>query len=66
MPSRDYTPRHLREQILQSRSAMEGERKQVSVLFADIQGSMELFGIAETVTFDHDASRRLGWCRLAG
>lgn len=39
---RDYTPRHLREQILQSRSAMEGERKQVSVLFADIQGSMEL------------------------
>ena len=36
--------------------------------FADalIQGSMELFGIAETVTFDHDASRRLGWCRLAG
>lgn len=41
-PNRDYTPRHLREQILQSRSAMEGERKQVSVLFADIQGSMEL------------------------
>jgi class 3 adenylate cyclase len=40
--SRDYTPRHLREQILQSRSALEGERKQVSVLFADIQGSMEL------------------------
>jgi class 3 adenylate cyclase/tetratricopeptide (TPR) repeat protein len=42
LPSRDYTPRHLRDQILQSRSAMEGERKQVSVLFADIQGSMEL------------------------
>ena len=40
--ARDYTPRHLREQVLQSRSAMEGERKQVSVLFADIQGSMEL------------------------
>ena len=39
---RDYTPRHLRERILQSRSALEGERKQVSVLFADIQGSMEL------------------------
>ncbi len=27
---RDYTPRHLRERILQSRSALEGERKQVS------------------------------------
>ena len=26
-----------------------------------IQGSMELFGVAETVTFDRDASRRLGW-----
>jgi predicted nucleic-acid-binding protein len=31
--------------------------------FADalIQGSMELFGVAETVTFDRDAARRLGW-----
>ena len=39
---RDYTPRHLRDRILQSRSALEGERKQVSVLFADVKGSMEL------------------------
>ncbi len=38
----DYTPRHLADKILQSRSALEGERKQVSVLFADVQGSMEL------------------------
>ncbi len=42
--ARDYTPRHLAEKILQSRSALEGERKQVSVLFADVQGSMELAG----------------------
>src|SRR5438445_5259825 len=37
-----YTPKHLAERILTSRSAMEGERKQVTVLFADLQGSMEL------------------------
>src|SRR5215831_3505299 len=37
-----YTPRHLAEKILTSRSALEGERKQVTVLFADVKGSMEL------------------------
>jgi class 3 adenylate cyclase/tetratricopeptide (TPR) repeat protein len=37
-----YTPRHLAEKILQSRTAIEGERKQVTVLFADIIGSMAL------------------------
>jgi class 3 adenylate cyclase/tetratricopeptide (TPR) repeat protein len=35
-------PRHLAERILQSRQALEGERKQVTVLFADMKGSMEL------------------------
>jgi adenylate cyclase len=39
---RDYTPRHLADKILQSRSALEGERKQVTVLFADVKGSMQL------------------------
>src|SRR5436309_6415307 len=39
---REYTPRHLAEKILQSRSALEGERKQVTVVFADVKGSMEL------------------------
>ena len=33
-----YTPRHLADKILTSRSAMEGERKQVTVLFADVKG----------------------------
>src|SRR5215471_18366700 len=33
-----YTPRHLAEKILTSRSALEGERKQVTVLFADVAG----------------------------
>jgi class 3 adenylate cyclase len=37
-----YTPPHLAEKILASRSAVEGERKQVTVFFADIKGSTEL------------------------
>src|SRR5882762_4349015 len=37
-----YTPQHLVERILTSRAAIEGERKQVTVLFADLKGSMEL------------------------
>jgi class 3 adenylate cyclase len=37
-----YTPAHLAERILTSKSALEGERKQVTVLFADLKGSMAL------------------------
>src|SRR5436853_4046974 len=33
-----YTPKHLAEKVLTSRSALEGERKQVTVLFADVVG----------------------------
>ncbi len=39
---RSYTPPHLAERILTSKAALEGERKQVTVLFADLKGSMEL------------------------
>jgi class 3 adenylate cyclase len=39
---RSYTPKHLAEKILTSRCALEGERKQVTVLFADVQGCMAL------------------------
>jgi hypothetical protein len=39
---RSYTPKHLAEKILTSRSALEGERKQVTILFADVRGSTEL------------------------
>jgi hypothetical protein len=45
LPARDpasYTPSHLADRILTTRSALEGERKQVTVLFADVKGSMEL------------------------
>jgi class 3 adenylate cyclase/tetratricopeptide (TPR) repeat protein len=41
-PPETYTPRHLAQKILTSKSALEGERKQVTVLFADLKGSMEL------------------------
>ena len=37
-----YTPKHLAEKILTSKAALEGERKQVTVVFADLKGSMEL------------------------
>jgi class 3 adenylate cyclase/tetratricopeptide (TPR) repeat protein len=41
-PPGAYTPHHLVEKILTARPALEGERKQVTVLFADLKGSMEL------------------------
>ncbi len=37
-----YTPKHLAERILTTKAALEGERKHVTVLFADLKGSMEL------------------------
>jgi class 3 adenylate cyclase len=46
-----YTPKHLAEKILTSKAALEGERKQVTVLFADLKGSMELLA-------DRDPRRR--------
>src|SRR5262249_24945947 len=49
-----YTPPHLAEKILTSRAALEGERKQVTVLFADLKGSVEL--LAER---DPEEARRL-------
>ncbi len=35
-PTRSYTPPHLATQVLQPKSALEGERKQVTVLFCDL------------------------------
>jgi class 3 adenylate cyclase/tetratricopeptide (TPR) repeat protein len=40
-PPLAYTPSYLTEKILTSRSALEGERKQVTVLFADLKDSTE-------------------------
>jgi class 3 adenylate cyclase len=40
--SESHTPKYLAEKILSSRAAIEGERKQVTVLFADVVGSTEL------------------------
>ncbi len=41
-PPTSYTPKYLAEKILTSKGVLEGERKQVTVLFADLKGSMEL------------------------
>jgi class 3 adenylate cyclase/tetratricopeptide (TPR) repeat protein len=38
----EYTPRYLAERIIHAREAIEGERKQVTVLFADLRGSLEI------------------------
>ena len=40
--AQSYTPKHLAERILLFRDTLEGERKQVTVLFADLKGSLEL------------------------
>src|SRR5215211_4373089 len=37
-----YTPEHLAERIRTSMGALEGERKKITVLFADMKASMEL------------------------
>src|SRR5688572_24325418 len=37
-----YTPRYLADRILASQTALEAERKQITVLFADLKGSMQL------------------------
>jgi class 3 adenylate cyclase len=52
-----YTPQRLADKILTSRAMLEGERKQVSVLFADIKDSMELLTardpeVAQTLLLD--------------
>jgi class 3 adenylate cyclase/tetratricopeptide (TPR) repeat protein len=49
-----YTPKHLAERILTSKTSLEGERKQVTVLFADLKGSTAL--LAER---DPEEARRL-------
>ena len=51
-----YTPPYLAEKILTTRSAMAGERKQVTVLFADFKGSTELIRDLDPET----AQKRLG------
>ena len=54
---RAYTPRHLVEKILVSRSAVEGERKQVTVLFADVVRSMELAEQVDAEEWHHVLDR---------
>ena len=46
-----YTPRHLAERILTEGRALRGERKDVTVLFVDVQGSTELAGALDPEEF---------------
>ena len=54
LPPKAYTPQHLTEKILTTKSSIEGERKLVTALFADIQGSTELLA-----DLDADEARQL-------
>ena len=53
-PQNSYVPSHSAIEIVNSKAALEGERKQVTVLFADIKGSTE--AVAD---LDPDEARRL-------
>jgi class 3 adenylate cyclase len=46
-----YTPHHLAERILTEGRALRGERKEVTVLFVDVQGSTELAGVLDPEEF---------------
>jgi class 3 adenylate cyclase len=51
------TPKHLADKIRQSKAAVEGERKQVTVLFADVKGSMEIAESLDPEAFSRIMSR---------
>jgi class 3 adenylate cyclase len=46
-----YTPRHLAERVLRDGQALRGARKEVTVLFVDVQGSTELAAALDAETF---------------
>jgi hypothetical protein len=54
---RDYTPCHLADKILASKSALEGERKQVTALFADVKSEMKLAGAVDPEEWHHILDR---------
>ena len=55
-----YTPRHLADRILRARGAVEGERKDVTVLFADVKGSMKLAEALDDETWHQILDRFFG------
>jgi class 3 adenylate cyclase len=56
-----YTPKHLAERILTSKTALEGERKQVTVLFCDIVESTR-----QAERLDPEAIATNSWIGLSG
>ena len=55
---RHYTPRHLAEKILTSRSALEGERKQVTVKARDLYREMSAGPNADRIAAQMEAMPR--------
>jgi len=70
---RSYTPKHLAEKILTTRSALEGERKQVTVLFADVKGASSgtfvlwnVLGVLDLIVAEGRVGHRRGTGRRRG
>lgn len=47
-PPKTYTPKHLAEKPLTSKTALKGESQQMTVLFADLKGLMKYKAVAVT------------------
>ncbi len=56
-----YTPGHLARRILSARQTIEGERKQVTVLFADVRGSLEILADRDPEDVQTIFDPILGW-----
>ena len=63
---RGYTPAHLAERILKERTALEGERKQVTVLFADVSGFTSLAETLDPEAVHGLMSRAFGFAERGG
>ena len=56
---RSFTPAHLAERIRTARASLQGERKRVTVLFADVKGSMDLADSIQTEAYHRIMDRFL-------
>jgi hypothetical protein len=63
---RPDTPKHLAERIINSKAVVEGERKQVTVLFADPKGSMELLADRQSAVGDDQTGQATQTTQKAG
>jgi class 3 adenylate cyclase len=69
LPQRDDrpgTPEHLARKIRAAGAALAGERKHVTVLFADVQGSMDLAASLARIVREAVAAPVVGAAELSG